>query len=354
MANNDCSQCKHCSTHKISKKESLRNTKESLRNTKETSYKRSSKKGTQKKYSRIKKSASSFLNRHHNNCMCQVCTCHKPEHKCPINYIKKNFNGITNYQREYIPHKLEKAEPFRMRDNLKSKKKFMNGTEYQNAYRKRNSKNDSKNKNHNREVKEMIYDNNTRSHIRNLMGRGGKNKNPKSERNYERVKSANNRRPQEQSHFYKPSKFVKPEKRVLKRKKMEEKTAYQKDYQGYKPSKKNYSKINYDNLIVGNPDFKFHGTTEYRDKHKGPRNYTKQNKNNNDYMYGLIKEANNMTHALNGDYNNNGMTEYQRNYTAKSVKMDKCPIENLPRVQSYLKNMPNHIYFNKEKRDWVL
>lgn len=349
MANNGCSHCEHCNTNNH-QQESIRN------NSKKQYYKNNSKKSSQKN-SGLKKSASSFLNRHNNHCMCQVCTCQKPEHKCPINYIHKNFNGITNYQREYIPHKLERNSQYRMRDNLKSKKKFMNGTEYQNAYKNRKNKND-KHKNHDKEVKEMIYHNNAKSHIKDLMGRNKRNKYSNSERNYERVKSANNRPlnnyQQDQSHFYQPSKFVKPEKRKLQRKKMETKTAYQKDYQGYKPSKKNYSKINYDNLIVGNPDFRFKGTTEYRDKHKSPQNYTKKNKNDNDNMYKMIRNANNMTHAIHGDYKNKGKTEYQRNYTEKKVKLHNCPMNDLPKVREDLKNMPNHVYFHKSKRDWAL
>ena len=349
MPKSGCSQCKHC------KQEAPKRPSKKSQKLNKLQRPQESKKTRHKKTSHLKKSASSsFIKRHHNHCMCQVCTCQKPEHKCPINYIKRNFNGITNYQREYIPFKIEKPNIYIARDNLKSKKKFMNGTEYMDAYKKKPSEKPERKK-HDEQVKEMILHTNQKSHIKDLMG-GRRPRGSRSTQNLERVKSANFNKNPKTSHFYQPSRFVKPDQRNVQRQKMESKTAYQNDFPGYKAKsgRKKHEKINYDNLIVGNPDFRFKGTTEYRDKHRGLPNEALKNKNQNDYIYNLIKFKNNMTHTLNGDYRNLPTTEYQRNYTKKQVRVDRCPIENLPRVDSQLRNMPNHVYFNKNKKNWVL
>lgn len=86
----------------------------------------------------LKKSASSsFLGKHHHRCMCQVCTCHRPDHKCPINYINPKFNGKTNYQHEYTKHRTEKPDIWVAKDNLVSNKLFNGNTEYRNQYKNR-------------------------------------------------------------------------------------------------------------------------------------------------------------------------------------------------------------------------
>lgn len=54
--------------------------------------------------------------------MCQICTCNNPNHRCPLNC--KEFNDKTNYNKDYVPHEIQKPDLWGARDNLKFKKMY--------------------------------------------------------------------------------------------------------------------------------------------------------------------------------------------------------------------------------------
>ena len=123
--------------------------------------------------------------------------------------------------------------------------------------------------------------------------------------------------------YYQPSNFVRPKRKKVGNLHTDLKSTYQKDFSNKNPQPKRWSKINYDNLIVGNPGVTYDKTTTYRRDHSnnkpdnkliGPENYK-----NNRQMYDLIKKKNHMTHAFNGDRPDMKETEYRANYYKKQA-----------------------------------
>lgn len=100
-------------------------------------------------------------------CMCQICTCNNPNHKCPIGH--QHVNNKTTFQHDYKAHDAKKPDLWGARDNLKFKKQKDKGpTEYQVEFQKKEFEPEAQQKMN--EFKKVTVEVNQGSHIKNIIG----------------------------------------------------------------------------------------------------------------------------------------------------------------------------------------
>lgn len=47
---------------------------------------------------------SDFKRQHDHKCLCQICICNNPNHRCPLQNHKNNRNMKTTHQKDYIEY----------------------------------------------------------------------------------------------------------------------------------------------------------------------------------------------------------------------------------------------------------
>ena len=81
---------------------------------------------------------SEFKRAHDYKCLCQICICNNPNHKCPIGKHNTQYEMKTTNQKDFVPHQVEKPDLWMARDNLKFKKlQNPDTTEYRAEYVKK-------------------------------------------------------------------------------------------------------------------------------------------------------------------------------------------------------------------------
>lgn len=268
--------------------------------------------------------------RANSKCMCQICTCHRPDHMCPINYVREGSTGLTKYQTDYVLMKAQKPIIFRAEDNLKVPEGPTGRTVYEMEYKKRYLPSSGPG---NKELLEMIKSNNNADHLRNLA----------SGANYPQAKS-----PEPSKIFEKPAKFTQVEHLTAAGGRIQKETAYMHDYPRYSSNYEGQIRVNYDNLKSDLRDIRFQGTSVYRsDFHQKPNS-----KALNDQIGEIIREESRMTHALRPDVGLWKQSEYDVEFVRKKVAVDHCPILDLPEPDVKHKRHAEHIFYDEGKHDW--
>lgn len=213
-------------------------------------------------------------------CMCQICTCNNPNHKCPIGH--QHVNNKTTFQHDYKGHDVKKPDLWGARDNLKFKKQKERGpTEYQKEYTKKEFEPGARETME--EFKKLTVDINMGSHLKNVIGNAKDIPAPNFNEKYYRPNPKTGRQVQydpktglplqgqddaDKSAYYQPKKWNHP--KVKKDKlEMKEKTQYQNDYTKKDGERdyKNPGRLVHDNLITGGPDApKNKGNTHYKNE----------------------------------------------------------------------------------------
>lgn len=264
-------------------------------------------------------------------CMCQICTCNRPDHLCPINHVRAGKTGNTIYRNEYRKFQAEKPEVWKADDNLKPLGGLTGKTIYTKDFTRKEGLRGGPD---NRALVETIKENNIRGHIKELINAPG---------DFPRARS----QPPLEA-YEKPKAYIKPAYAPGKNGKLEKQTVYKQDYPGYKNTYEGHIKVNYDNLQANNPDIAFQGNTIYKvDYIKKPGT-----KDLNDEMGAMIREKNKMTHVIYPDMGLVNNTEYKEEYLRKAVEHHHCPILDLPPVMDGHRRDPEHVYYDEREHNW--
>lgn len=265
-------------------------------------------------------------------CMCQICTCNRPDHLCPINYNRPGGIGVTEHKAEYVKRSADKPVIWKAEDNLRSKEGPTGDTIYHKDF---NRKNATGPRTDNNLLVNTIVENNMKSHIKNLMGL------PENE-----PRRAASHEPMDI--YSKPPEYIKPAYKPTTNGKLEKKTVYTKDFVPFKGDYEGFQRVNYDNLQSYNPDVKFGGNTVYRVEH----NLKQNSKPINDELGTMIREQNKYTHVITPPMEMNKKTEYKDEFWKKRVEQHHCPILDLPPVESQHRRMHGHIFYNDKLYNW--
>lgn len=284
---------------------------------------------------------SSNFAHHNNKCRHQICTCHLPSHKCPIDFNREGHLPPSHYQQEYVKHEIGYVQQLRPIDNLKNGKEFFDGTQYQREYKPYKNQaelhdQNERNKLINQAFKANNYNHDHLGYITSLPQNPHKVQATYTERNLE-------------DHYEKPGKFMHQKVEKLPKGEFQKESEYG---HKYKPTGRDYSgdiKVNYDNLHVYHGPLNGNNTT-YRAEHV-PKEPTKKI---NDHLFDLNKRNNNLTYGqfLPKDNFGNG-TEYHRNYYEKKAVYGHCDIHDLPSLTQSQKRMPKHLYYNDHDEKWI-
>lgn len=276
------------------------------------------------------------FSRHNNKCISTICTCNRPNHRCPHNYNRGYFDGQTMYRNEFTPKKQKKPVIYKAKDNLKSKRGIFGDTLYKRDYYKPyNNEKFKQNIDSQRKVKQIIKDNNTNDAVKGLMG-GPKNfynRKPSFDRNNVVVVRA--------------GKWGRPSYSPIRNKSIENKTSYREDFNRKKVEPSTYKRLNYDNLKAYNPDVKFTGDTNYRVNHgrKTPernssRSLYKMNKTQNTHTTGLFFDKRDLT------------TTNQMFYKGEQNKTHVCDLKRMPEVPRQLLGKHQHVVYDAPTNNW--
>ena len=286
---------------------------------------------------RAKRANSSLPGHNHNLCMDQICTCNRPEHRCPINYHREGQTPTSNYRADYVPPQNPKTPTrFRPDDNLKNGDVFFGTTAYQQDFKaKQTPEVLAQTFNNQKQFQNTFVSHNMKSHVKDLIKPGPKGGLSQAQP------------PLREEVFQRPGKWVRTNERAPQSAPLQADTEYTR---GFKPGKQDYTghaKLNHDNLQTY-PDHLYHPQTAYRQGHasKSP------NKQTNDKLYNINKLNNQITGIVHNNDNFGRQTEYARNFQGKTVPLKECSVHHLPAVPTDLLNKPKHLAYDGYQKTW--
>lgn len=272
-------------------------------------------------------------------CRHQICTCYKPSHKCPIDFIKPGHTPPSHYQAEYVKRDPLTVEPIRPIDNLKTGKEFFDGTNYQREFKAYKTPDELATQNAiNNKINHTL-----KSHNYNEDHLGFTTSLPMADRLHGTTADnlANN--------YPKPAKFVQPRTEKIDGKPLQKDTEYTREYKNTKRDHSAQPRVNYDNLTVYNGP-----TAQYTTTNKSEFVARTPPKVANDQIAELNKRNNQLTYAQFMPKDNYGSkTEYKRQYEGKSPgRVPDCPINDMPNPTMSQQRLPTHLYYDCQSAKW--
>ena len=285
---------------------------------------------------RTNRSNSALPGHNHNLCLDQICTCHRPEHRCPINFHREGQTPPSHYRTDYLPPQRQKTPTrFRPEDKLKNGDVFFGTTVYQEEYKPKQAPEVlAQTYNNQQRFQNTFVNNNIKSHIRDLVRPGPKGG----------LSKANP--PLREEVYQKPAKWVRNNEKVPNNYPMQGDTEYSR---GFKPAQQDYAghtRLNYDNLQTY-PDRLYQPESTYRQGHS-----SKSPSRVNDKLYQINKLNNQITGISHNNSNYGKQTEYGRNFQAKSVPIKECSLLHMPAVPAEMLNKPKHLAFDGYQKTW--
>ena len=301
---------------------------------------------------RTKRANSSLPGHNHERCIDQICTCHRPEHRCPVNFHREGKTPASNYQADFVAHSPAKAPPkHRPLDNLRTGDAFFGNTVYQQEFRAPQRPDLlAQTADNQKRYQDTFANHNLKSHIKDLVRPG--------------PKEAARPLAAQTEGFTKPSGWVRPKDRVLANAPMQAQTEYSRGFRrpdadnAYNATNNTLAQANNVRLHGNNlrtfPDPVYHPESAYRQAHgsKSPSNNKQQT---NDRLYQINKLNNQTTAVLNNHENFGKQTEYGRNFQPlPTTRVKQCSLFNMPTVPADLMNKPNHVAYDGYNKTWKL